>query len=275
MYNLKLETNEILLSSIVNPYLRTSTSTYSSETISVYQNGRHCKHQSTSTGDDYPLWWLQLTTDLILSDLVTNQTEEKEKFLPSPSPRQDQSVQTEVEKSRPSSSSRSSHVQKSSSSVTSNHYQSIDEIDDGKNLKRILSNTDYQIENLNKRPTSSKQSDSDYLTFISTTDHHSHQTTCPICINNATRVQTSCPICLNNATRVQTKTSSSSTLLASLLERYERTLRERQRAFTIINDELLDIDDVLKRYRDKLHNSSSVRSTTLSTFCHYLLCIMD
>ena len=68
---------------------------YSSETIPVYQNGRQYKHQSISTGDDYPLWWLQLTTDLILSDSITNQTEEKEKSLPPPSPRQDQSVQTD------------------------------------------------------------------------------------------------------------------------------------------------------------------------------------
>ena len=80
-----------------------------------------------------------MTTDLILSDLITNQNEEKEKFIPPPSPRQDQSVQTDVEKSRPTSSTRSSRFPKSSSSTTtSNHYQLVDEIEDGNNTKRYL-----------------------------------------------------------------------------------------------------------------------------------------
>jgi len=138
MFNLNLETNEILLSSIVNPYLRVLSSNNLSETISFYRNGIKYKHQAVSTGDDYPPWWLQLTTDLILSDLITNQNWEKEKYRPSPSPRQDQSVQTDVEKSRPSSS-RSSRVPKSSASTTtSTHYELIDETDDGNNAKRFL-----------------------------------------------------------------------------------------------------------------------------------------
>jgi hypothetical protein len=276
MYNLNLETNEILLSSIVNPYLRVLSSDYPTDTIPIYRNGSQYKHQSTSTGDDYPLWWLQLTTDRILSDVITNQTEEKEKYLPPPSPRQDQSVQTDVEKSRPTSSSRSSHIQKSSSSATSNHYQLIDEIDDGNNSKRILpfpdhNITDYQIENLNTRITSSKQSETDYATSFlslhkqssSTLDHHSYHTACHLCLNDAVRART------------KSSESTSTSLLASLLERYEITLRQRHRAIAIVNDELLDIDDVLKRYRDKLHGSSLVRSSTVSKLAHYLLCIMD
>jgi hypothetical protein len=134
MFNLNLETNEILLSSIVNPYFRAVSSDHLSETISFYRNGIRYKHQSVSTGDDYPHWWLRLTTDLILSDYLTNQCEEKEKFLPPPSPRLDQSVQTDDEKARPSSSLR---IHKSSSSTgTSNHYQLIEEINDGNNAKR-------------------------------------------------------------------------------------------------------------------------------------------
>jgi hypothetical protein len=140
MFNLNLETNQLLLSSIANPYLRALPSNSLSETITIHRNGIEYKHRSISTGDDYPHWWLRLTTDTILSGLITNQNEEKEKFIPSPSPRQDQSVQTDVEKSRTLSSSKSSRIQKTSSSTTttSNHYQFIDETDDRNNAKRFL-----------------------------------------------------------------------------------------------------------------------------------------
>ena len=127
MFNLNFETNEILLSSIVNPYIRVLTTNNIIETISFNRNGIQYKHQSISTGDDYPLWWLQLPTNLILSDLVTKQTEEKEKYKHSPSPRHDQSIQTDVEKSRPPSST-----------TTSNQYQFIDETDLTNNSKRFL-----------------------------------------------------------------------------------------------------------------------------------------
>lgn len=143
MFNLNLETNEILLSSIVNPYARAISSNNFSETITFHRNGIEYKHQSVSTGDDYPPWWLRLTTDLIVSEIITKQGEEKEKYQPPPSPRQDQSVQTDVEKSRISSSSRSSRFFKSSSSTTtSNHYEFIDETDDGNNSKRFLTLSD-------------------------------------------------------------------------------------------------------------------------------------
>ena len=36
------------------------------------------------------------------------------------------------------------------------------------------------------------------------------------------------------------------------------------RAIAIVNDELLDIDDVLKRYKEKLHQTSLVQSNTVS-----------
>jgi hypothetical protein len=136
MFNLNLETNELILSSIVNPYQRALSSKNVTETVSFYRNGIEYKHRSISTGDDFPHWWLRLTTDLILSDLITNQSEEKEKSKPPPSPRQDQSVQTDLDKSGPSSSNRSSRMPKSSSSST--RYEFIDEINDGNNAKRIL-----------------------------------------------------------------------------------------------------------------------------------------
>ena len=54
--------------------------------------------------------------------------------------------------------------------------------------------------------------------------------------------------------------SSSTSLLGTLLERYERTFRERQRAIAVVNDELLDIDELVKRYRTKIDNSSRLTS---------------
>jgi len=67
-------------------------------------------------------------------------------------------------------------------------------------------------------------------------------------------------------TRTKSSESTSTTLLASLLERYERTLRQRQRAFAIVNDELLDIDHVLKRYREKTQNSLTTQSNKVKKF---------
>lgn len=137
MFNLNLETNEILLSSIANPYLRVNSSSSISDRISFSRHGIEYKHRSVSTGDDYPHWWVRLPTDLILSDVITNQNEEKEKFKPPPSPRNDQSVQTDWEKSRQSSSTRSSRIPKSSSSTNiSTQCDFIDETDP--NSKRFL-----------------------------------------------------------------------------------------------------------------------------------------
>ena len=127
MYNLNLETNEILLSSIVNPYRRVVPSKEFSDVLTFHRLGKEYKHRPTSTGDDFPHWWLRLTTDLILADFITNQGEEKEKSLPPPSPRHDQSIQTDVEKSRPSST------------TTSNHYESIDELGDESHRQRVWS----------------------------------------------------------------------------------------------------------------------------------------
>ena len=137
MFNLNLETNEILLSSIANPYLRVHSSSNIADRISFSRHGIEYKHQAVSTGDDYPHWWLRLTTDVILSDVITKHTEEKEKFQPPPSPRHDQSSQTELDKSRQSSSTRSSRIPKSSSSTnTENHYEFIDDTD--RNSKRLF-----------------------------------------------------------------------------------------------------------------------------------------
>jgi hypothetical protein len=66
--------------------------------------------------------------------------------------------------------------------------------------------------------------------------------------------------------RIRTKPLelASTSILATLLERYERTLRDRQRAIAIIDDQCLDIDDVLKHYREKILNPTSIESTMVS-----------
>ncbi|CAF3459028.1 unnamed protein product [Rotaria socialis] len=290
MGNLNSEKNEIILSSIANPYRRVVSSNYSSEIISIYRHDIEYKHRAVSTGDDYPHGWLRLNTDFILSDFSKNQNVEKEQYLPPPSPRHNQSVQTDVTESKVSSSSSSSlsrsiRIQNySSSATTSNHYELIDEIDDGNNAQRSLpfvitnkkvdsyNDVDYRFNsydiekssarddtNINKQSISSKKSENDYNIFVSSLNHQqqpSYSTPDP-------RSNPSICHCFSNdTTRTLTKSSdsTSTTLLASLLERYERTLRERQRAFAIVNDELLDIDDVLKRYRQKVQNLSSTQT---------------
>jgi hypothetical protein len=63
--------------------------------------------------------------------------------------------------------------------------------------------------------------------------------------------------------RKRTKSSESTSTLAltTLLERYERTLKERQQAIAVVNNQPLDIDEVLKRYRTKVENPEKVNSS--------------
>ena len=151
MFHLNLETNENLLSPVVDSNVSNTSSMPSWEITSFYRRGVEYINRSVSTGDDYPHWWLQLSTNVILSDHLPRQDGTKvfhEKIvqpsveIPSPiSPRslQDQSVQTENDRIGPPSSIRSSRVRNSSSSMTmSNHYQLIDEIDDGNNDQRYF-----------------------------------------------------------------------------------------------------------------------------------------
>lgn len=77
MFNLHLETNEILLSSLVNPFRRVTNSTLG------IADDFGC-HRSTSTGDDYPPDWSRVSTSFLLSNRAV---EEKETRSSSPSPR--------------------------------------------------------------------------------------------------------------------------------------------------------------------------------------------
>jgi hypothetical protein len=270
LFNLNMQTNENILSSIANPYHHDLSTSYSSEITTNIRNGISYINRSVSTGDDYPQWWVQLSTNIILSDHITNQGEEKMKIISLPSPRQqqDQSIQTineqeleiDLEKSR-----RSPRTQKSSSSVTiSNHYEVIDDVDDGNNSRRSFpfSNlSDNQIETssnhtysiLRQTRPSSKQSDSDYHTLSYNNNQQSYSTP------DHQNVQRS-SYCSSVATNHRTRTKSSTSVLSNLFERYERTLRDRQRAIAIVNDELLDVNNLVNYYRQKLQNSISIES---------------
>lgn len=56
------------------------------------------------------------------------------------------------------------------------------------------------------------------------------------------------------------RSQNTSSLLGTLLERYERTLRDRQRAIAVINDQSHDVDELVKHYRTKIDRSP--RQTT-------------
>lgn len=122
--------------------------------------------------------------------------------------------------------------------------------------------SDYQTEidethRHRRRTTSSKQSDSDYHTYVSTTNQQSYSTPEPPLQTQRTSVHSSIQE-FTPRQRTKSVESSSNTGLNILLERYERTLKERQRAIAIINDQFLDIDDVLKRYRPKIDHPERV-----------------
>jgi exonuclease VII small subunit len=68
---------------------------------------------------------------------------------------------------------------------------------------------------------------------------------------------------INQRKRTKSSESTSTSILTTLLERYERTLKERQQAIAIINNQSLDIDDVLKRYRQKIENLDKVNSSNI------------
>jgi hypothetical protein len=74
------------------------------ETTKFIRHGIEYSNKSISTGDDYPQWWIQLSTNVILSNYITNQNEKKKKQF-------DQSIQ---------------------------NYEIIDQTNDGNNSRRFL-----------------------------------------------------------------------------------------------------------------------------------------
>ena len=130
----------------------------------------------------------------------------------------------------------------------------------------------YDYAHCNKQLTSPKQCENDYHTVVSSLNcHQKHSCATPDYLNS----RRSYHCCCNNTSRTKSSESASTKLLANLLERYERTLRERQRAITIINNELLDIDGVLEYYREKIRNLSSIQSNRVSELSYYLLRITN
>lgn len=87
--------------------------------------------------------------------------------------------------------------------------------------------------------------------------------------NSSTRdLDTSHPTPRN---RTKSSESTSTSVLASLLERYERTLCERERTTAFANEEFIDIDDVIKRYRAKIQNSAiTTRSNTVNKLIFFV-----
>ncbi|CAF4697537.1 unnamed protein product [Rotaria sp. Silwood1] len=292
LFNLDIQTKKNILSPVANTYISDFSSNSDYDIKTMIRNGIRYSNQSVSTGDDYPQWWLQLPANIILSSFITRHNEQHNTYINFISSRQqDQSIQTitkqdtEIESVRNQilSSTQSPHIQKSSSSITiSNNYEIIDQIDDGNNARRLfplinhrprsdlygdidhhLSNGQFETlssdenDRLHRARTSSKYSDTGYNTHTSTIDQISYSTPNPCNIQVPYRCSTNE---IYQRTRTKSSENTSSTVLATLIERYERSLRERQRSIAIINNELLDIDDVLQYYREKLQNSKTTQS---------------
>ncbi len=89
------------------------------ETTKFIRHGIEYSNKSISTGDDYPQWWIQLSTNVLLSNYITNQSEKKKQF--------DQSIQ---------------------------NYEIIDQINDGNNSRRFLPFQDSVKESIFSKRTS-------------------------------------------------------------------------------------------------------------------------
>ena len=122
--------------------------------------------------------------------------------------------------------------------------------------------SDYQTETgssldhdrLRRTTALSKQSNTDYNTSL---DRQSCSTFRPYNIQVPRYFPTDET---SRRTRTKSSDSASATVLETLLERYERTLHERQRTIAIVNDELLDINDLLQRYKEKIQSPRTTES---------------
>ena len=149
MFNLHLETNEILLSTIVDPYRLALPSDEPFQRRFIDRRGIERRHQSVSTGDDYPRCWLRLSTDQLLTDEIfdrNDETNSKEKRPPSPfrSPRLERVAQTDPPRSRSLSPPlRLPTIQRSSPRTTIiNRFEIVDQIDLGSRESRYSTRSD-------------------------------------------------------------------------------------------------------------------------------------
>lgn len=110
--------------------------------------------------------------------------------------------------------------------------------------------------------TSSKYSETDYNQFVTTLNEHNHQTYSTPEPHNTQMI---CRYSSNDIVRPRTTSSSSTStaLLSTILERYEKTLRDRQHAMSIANEQLADVSDLLQRYSGKFescHATSTINA---------------
>ena len=130
----------------------------------------------------------------------------------------------------------------------------------------------YDYAHTNKELISPKQSENDCYAVVSPLNRYQKH---PYSTADHLNSQESYRCYSNDISNRKSSETVPTKLLANLLERYERTLHERQRAIAMINDELFDIDNVLEYYRGKIRNSSSIQSNRVSELSYYLLCIMN
>jgi hypothetical protein len=102
-------------------------------------------------------------------------------------------------------------------------------------------------------------SSTDYNQFVASLNEQNHQL---YSTPEPPRIQVICHCSSNETLRLRTE-SPSTTLLSTLLERYEKTLRERQQAMSIANEQLLDTTDLLKRYQGKIDNSLQTSTSNM------------
>lgn len=121
--------------------------------------------------------------------------------------------------------------------------------------------SDVQIDrvSLTGKMTSSKYSETDYNQFVASLNEQNQQS---YSTPEPPPIRVICHCSSNETLRSRTK-SSSTTLLSTLLERYEKTLRERQQAMSIANEQLLDTTDLLKRYQGKIDNSLQTSTSNM------------
>jgi len=112
-----------------------------------------------------------------------------------------------------------------------------------------------------KRPrritTSSKQSDSDYQTFASALNKQSYSTPEPY---NYVQTTSGYSSTYENEP-IQPSRNTSTTVLTNLLQRYERTLQQRQTPIVVVNDRSLDVQNLIQKYKDKVEQADRVNST--------------
>ncbi|CAF0758952.1 unnamed protein product [Adineta steineri] len=243
--------------------------------------------QSVATGTDYPDYWLNFSTNALLSEYTIDQNEERESSVFSPR-LNDQSIQTEFEQDTDielnrtrSPSSRSSRTPVTSSSVTiSNHIQVVDQIDDENpprrsapflsHRERLDSHRDFdspfsdnpietsstRYSNRSRRQTSSsRHSDAGYISFETALNRQSYSTPdFDITVLQQPRSNNE----TNHIIQTEGLETESICTLECLAQRYERTLQDRRQAIAVINDQLLDIGGVLQRYRQRIREPVSV-----------------